>query len=208
MAVDAVAQTFQLLLHAFVWGIFEKVTFREDCIHFLEILLHQRINGGIHHRIDEFLHLRLLDAFKIVSNAHVEYESIFLDSSIPHQSLNKMDDDPSLQIFVISFFQSVLSGPFHIVSFVPAINAWLGDYKLIHDLHRLEFNEPAPYEIAGYYVLCKLGMRTSCRPAGCGACLSKDIYLFPFLILEKLLSINTENGVLASQLRKDPVDQL
>ena len=174
----------------------------EGCL----VLCKERAARCIHHVVYICLHLWLLDSFKVVANAHVEYE-VRVGCLSCKSGLDCVDGEPSLEVLVESLLKGVLGGPLYVVAFVACVYARLCNLQVVHNLNRLELHEPAAHEVCAYDVLCKLRMRTCRRAKRCGALLAKD---FDRMLCGRLVEIvlaYSKYGAMVPVLGKNPFHQ-
>lgn len=136
----------------------------------------------VFHTVEETLHGGTLDAFKVVSCAHVEDETGPLAGGGLHGQVEHVaqyiQQHESLEVLLEGLIQLQFLRPFAIVALVGHVDAGLGDVQLVEHLHCLEFDIPSAAQPRGQDILGKLRMRTGrprregfpapCRSVPCG----------------------------------------
>ena len=120
-------------------------------------------------------HRGTLDTLQVVSHTHIEDRAEGGRSLEPQHPPQDVDQHPGFDVLPGRFLQLEFLGPFDVVSLVGHINAWPGDLQLVHNLHRLQFDEPGARKPGRDDVLGHLGVGAGPRPDGRRQVMPKDI---------------------------------
>ena len=172
-----------------------------------DVAVEAAVDVRILHAVDEALHLLCLYSLEVVADRHVEDEAR-LRPVLMGQDVEKMDDDPGLEVFVIGLGQCVLRRPLDVVALVPGVDARLGDLELVHDLDGLELDESCADEVACDDVLRQLRMGASGGAERTACPLAEDLDRALGAVLVEVGCGDGEDGALGSQLSEDSFQQI
>ncbi len=172
---DAARQALQARAAALQVQVPNEVLVAHPLLQGAQVLCELGMRCRVDHAVDVGLHRRLLDAVQVVAHAHVEAEGVgFAWQTRVEDFLQQVQREPGLQILVEGLGQRVLGRPLGVVALVLGIDAWLGDFQAVHDLHGLQLDEAPPRQPGTHGVLRQLRMRASRRPERRLAGLAED----------------------------------
>ena len=160
------------------------------------------------HTLDECVHLLGLDACQIIAHTDIELIAVHTSKSVFLRHERKQE--PCLDVLLLRLRHIELCGPLTVIAFVIRLNTGLihtcGKLGPVHDLHRLQFEEPAP---------CIVGCRNILRKLAVRACRRSDRRLKPasedglrLLTVRRIRSMYSKYRILLVMLSPNPVQQL
>ena len=133
---------------------------REQLMENGDALLEDRRFGGVHHAVQEGIHLFALDALQIVAHGHIEHKAVGIAQTV--QLGHDLAGAPRLHVFLKGLRDGQLRGPFAVVALVLCQNAGTvdagGQLGAVHLLNGFQFKEPGAAEVARHDVLGQLGV--------------------------------------------------
>ncbi len=123
-------------------------------------IAHILINNitSVQHGIDEFLHARILDAFKVIADTEIKDYAIVSYVFPTQQPLQDRDKNPCFDILENRLFQLQFLRPLGIIAFIFHIDTGTAEFKFVKNLHCLQFNKSGSGKPAGENVLRQLGI--------------------------------------------------
>ena len=136
---------------------------REQLMENGDALLKDRCFGGVHHAVQEGVHLLTLDALQIVAHGHIEHKAVGIAQTV--QLGHDLAGAPRLYVFLKGLRDGQLRGPLAVVALVLCQNAGAvdagGQLGAVHLLNGFQFKEPGAAEVACHDVLGQLGVWAS-----------------------------------------------
>ena len=133
---------------------------REQLMENGDALLEDRRFGGIHHAVQEGVHLLALDALQIIAYGHIEHEPVWVAQTV--QLGHDLAGAPRLHVFLKGLRDGQLRGPLAVVALVLRQNAGAvdagGQLRAVHLLNGFQLKEPGAAEVARHDVLGQLGV--------------------------------------------------
>ena len=125
-----------------------------------DALLKDRCFGGVHHAVQEGVHLLTLDALQIVAHGHIEHEPVWVAQTV--QLGHDLAGAPRLHVFLKGLRDGQLRGPLAVVALVLRQNTGAvdagGQLRAVHLLNGFQLKEPGAAEVARHDVLGQLGV--------------------------------------------------
>ena len=142
---------------------------REQLMENGDALLKDRCFGGVHHAVQEGVHLLTLDALQIVAHGHIEHKAVGIAQTV--QLGHDLAGAPCLHVFLKGLRDGQLRGPLAVVALVLCQNAGAvdagGQLGAVHLLNGFQFKEPGTAEVARHDVLGQLGVGAGSGAEGC-----------------------------------------
>ena len=136
---------------------------REQLMENGDALLKDRCFGGVHHAVQEGVHLLTLNALQIVAHGHIEHKAVGIAQTV--QLGHDLAGAPRLHVFLKGLRDGQLRGPLAVVALVLCQNAGAvdagGQLGAVHLLNGFQFKEPGAAEVACHDVLGQLGVWAS-----------------------------------------------
>ena len=136
---------------------------REQLMENGDALLEDRCFGGVHHAVQEGVHLLTLNALQIVAHGHIEHKAVGIAQTV--QLGHDLAGAPRLHVFLKGLRDGQLRGPLAVVALVLCQNAGAvdagGQLGAVHLLNGFQFKEPGAAEVACHDVLGQLGVWAS-----------------------------------------------
>ena len=133
---------------------------REQLMENGDALLKDRCFGGVHHAVQEGVHLLTLDALQIVAHGHIEHEPVWVAQTV--QLGHDLAGAPRLHVFLKGLRDGQLRGPLAVVALVLRQNTGAvdagGQLRAVHLLNGFQLKEPGAAEVARHDVLGQLGV--------------------------------------------------
>ena len=118
-------------------------------------LLELRLLGGVHHLVDEAVHLGGLYALQVIAHGHVEDEAVRVSQA--QLARQQLAGNPGLHVLRVGLRHGQLRGPLAVVALVGGQDAGLvdagGKLRAVHLLHGLELKEAGARHVGGDDVL-------------------------------------------------------
>ena len=128
-----------------------------------DALLEDRRFGGVHHAVQEGVHLLTLDALQIVAHGHIEHKAVGIAQTV--QLGHDLAGAPGFHVFLKGLRDGQLRGPLAVVALVLRQNAGTvdagGQLSTVHLLNGFQLKEPGTAEVARHDVLGQLGVGAS-----------------------------------------------
>ena len=171
-----------------------------------DALLEDGSLGGVHHAVQEGVHLLTLDAGQIVAHGHVEHEPVGVAQTV-HLG-HDLQGAPGLDVLLKGLLDVQLRGPLAVVALVlrqdaGAVDAG-GKVRAVHLLDGLELEEPGTAEVAGDDILSKLGVGTGGGAEGGLDGLAEDGQLLHARLVG---AVDAEDGAFTLVFGSDPGHQ-
>ena len=171
-------------------------------------LIPRRGAARVLHALDEGVHLRALDAGKVVADRHVEDESVI--SAQLELAGEELAGEPALDVLAKRILAGELCGPLAVIAHIARGDAGFGDagghLGAIHNLDGLELEEAPARHVAGDEVLRELRVGTRRRT---------ERHLDALVVerdtatrLEALDALDAENAPLLLIFRQRPIHEL
>ena len=142
---------------------------REQLVEYGDALLENGRFGGVHHAVQEGVHLLALDALQIVAHGHVEHKAVGIAQAV--QLGQHLAGAPGFHVFLKGLGDRQLCAPLAIVALVLRQNAWAvdagGQLGTVHFLNGFQLEEPGAAEVASDDVLGQLGVGAGSGAEGC-----------------------------------------
>ena len=150
-------------------GVDIRALLRKQLVEHGNTLLENRRFGGVHHTVQEGVHLRPPDALQVVAHGHVENKAVGIAQTV--QLGHDLAGAPRLHVFLKGLRDSQLRGPLAVVALVLCQNAGAvdagGQLRAVHLLNGFQLEEPGAAEIARHDVLGQLGVGAGSGAEGC-----------------------------------------
>ena len=163
--------------------------------------------GGVHHAVQEGVHLLALDALQIVAHGHIEHKAVGIAQTV--QLGHDLAGAPCLHVFLKGLRNGQLRGPLTVVALVLRQNAGTvdagGQLRAVHLLNGFQLKEPGAAEVACHDVLGQLGVGTRGGAEGRFDGLSEN---GQGLAAGMEGAMNAEHGAFTVIFRNDPGHQL
>ena len=132
--------------------------------------------SGVHHAVQEGVHLLTLDALQIIAHGHIEHKAVGIAQTV--QLGHDLAGAPRLHVFLKGLRDGQLCAPLAIVALVLRQNAGPvdagGQLSAVHLLNSFQFKEPGTAEVARHDVLGQLGVGAGGGAEGCFDGLSEN----------------------------------
>ena len=136
---------------------------REQLVENGDALLEDRCFGGVHHAVQEGVHLLALDALQIVAYGHIEHKAVGIAQTV--QLGHDLAGAPRLHVFLKGLRDGQLRGPLAVVALILCQNTGAvdtgGQLRAVHLLNGFQLKEPGTAEVARHDVLGQLGVGAS-----------------------------------------------
>ena len=150
-------------------GVDIRALLREQLVEYGDALLENGRFGGVHHAVQEGVHLLALDALQIVAHGHVENKAVGIAQAV--QLGQHLAGAPGFHVFLKGLGDRQLRGPLAVVALVLRQNAGPvdagGQLRAVHFLNGFQLEEPGTAEIASDDVLGQLGVGAGSGAEGC-----------------------------------------
>ena len=180
---------------------------REQLMENGDALLEDRRFGGVHHAVQEGVHLLTLDALQIVAHGHIEHKAVGIAQTV--QLGHDLAGAPCLHVFLKCLGDGQLRGPLAVVALVLCQNTGTvdagGQLRAVHLLNGFQFKEPGTAEVARHDVLGQLGVGAGGGAEGRFDGLSEN---GQGLAVGTEGAVNAEHGTLPVMFCDDPGHQL
>ena len=180
---------------------------REQLMENGNALLENGCFGGVHHAVQEGVHLFAPDALQIIAYGHIEHESVGVAKTV--QLRQHLAGAPRLHVFLKGLRDGQLRGPFAVVALVLRQNAGAvdagGQLRAVHLLNGFQLKEPGAAEVTCHDVLSQLSVGTGGRAKGRLNGLPEN---GQGLAAGMEGAVNAEHGTLSGIFRGDPRHQL
>ena len=180
---------------------------REQLMENGDALLKDRCFGGVHHAVQEGVHLLTLDALQIVAHGHIEHKAVGIAQTV--QLGHDLAGAPRLHVFLKGLRDGQLRGPLAVVALVLRQNTGAvdagGQLRAVHLLNGFQLKEPGAAEVACHDVLGQLGVWASGGAEGRFDGLSEN---GQGLAAGMEGAMNAEHGAFTVIFSSDPVHQL
>ena len=188
-------------------GVDIRALLREQLMESGDALLEDRRFGGVHHAVQEGVHLLTLDALQIVAHGHIEHKAVGIAQAV--QLGQHLAGAPGFHVFLKGLGDGQLRGPLAVVALVLCQNAGAvdagGQLRAVHLLNGFQFKEPGTAEIASDDVLGQLGVGAGSGAEGCFNGLPEN---GQGLAAGTEGAVDAEHGTLPVMFRNDPGHQL
>ncbi len=180
---------------------------REQLMENGDALLEDRRFGGVHHAVQEGVHLLALDALQIVAYGHIEHKAVGIAQTV--QLGHDLAGAPGLHVFLKGLRDGQLRGPLAVVALILCQNTGAvdtgGQLRTVHLLNGFQLKEPGTAEVARHDVLGQLGVGAGSGAEGCFNGLPEN---GQGLAAGMEGAVNAEHGTLPVMFRDDPSHQL
>ncbi len=142
-------------------GVDIRALLREQLVEYGDALLENGRFGGVHHAVQEGVHLLTLDALQVVAHGHVENKAVGIAQAV--QLGQHFAGAPGFHVFLKGLGDRQLCAPLAIVALILRQNAGPvdagGQLRAVHFLNGFQLEETGTAEIASDDVLGQLGVR-------------------------------------------------